>query len=262
METNYLDTGKVNKVNTDSQPITLGNMLPQLESSVIGSQEQKNALIKAMVAVQKDMKNMKKSGNNSYLGYDYSTLEDVWEVLRPLASKNDLLVMQIPSEGSIITEVHHAEGGFILAETKTSMDVKDFHALGSSFTYMKRYALCALFGISSGEVDDDASDLVDNQKKAKDALIKNTEKKIKTIKATDDPIEIKKKINAFSGLDEGDKLRLCNMVDIHVNELVDKKLKSVAKKTATKKTSTKKTAKTSDDSVPIEAYVPPDSPPF
>jgi len=120
----------------------------------------------AMVKVAGSASDIVKDTNNDFGGYRYATLDQLVGMLRPLLTANGLMVSQelVAVEGAAgtVTRVWHISGEWIETEPLV-MSVQDrkgltaAQAVGSTFTYGRRYALQALFGIAA-EADDDASD--------------------------------------------------------------------------------------------------------
>lgn len=118
-------------------------------------------LAKAMAAFQGEVKQPTKDGNNPHFRSSYVTLDGVVAAVTETASKHGLSFMQFPiNDGERIgvkTLVMHTSGEFIESEPVYSMPMKkDPQAAGSVITYLKRYSLAAIFGITS-DVDDDGN---------------------------------------------------------------------------------------------------------
>ena len=90
--------------------------------------------------------------------YDYADLASILALVRPVLSKHGLALIQRlenPSGGgpSIRTELRHADGGVVAASFPLG-EWSTPQQLGSSSTYIRRYALCAMLGIAAEEDDD------------------------------------------------------------------------------------------------------------
>ena len=124
------------------------------------SKEIKNIIL-AMTKVQTEIKGMVPDAKNPFFKSNYITLDGILEYIRPILSKNGIWLVQeakgLDLNVSIRTSLYHSSGEFIETESLEMLPVKnDPQALGSTITYLKRYQLSALLGISS-EVDDDAN---------------------------------------------------------------------------------------------------------
>ena len=123
-------------------------------------------LAPAMVKAAGSANDIVKDTNNDFGGYRYATLDQLVAMLRPILAANGLMVSQelVSLDGGVgtVTRVLHVSGEWIETEP-LAMSVQDrkgmtlAQAVGSTFTYGRRYALQALFGIAA-EADDDASD--------------------------------------------------------------------------------------------------------
>jgi len=131
----------------------------------MNSSEQVNELAKALKDAQSEFRPVPKSGRNPHLGNAYATLDDVIATVREPLASNGLAYTQMLTDngaGPALTTMLMHESGQWLAST-VGIDVMADHrgvnalqAFGASLTYMKRYALSAMLGVSSDE-DDDAS---------------------------------------------------------------------------------------------------------
>jgi hypothetical protein len=121
-------------------------------------------MLKNLVALQLAMSKatITKTGRNKHLGNNYATLDDIIEVLMPLASENKIVILQIPMESparraGVITVVADAESGEqfeFSCEVAVAQD--NVQGYGGGLTYASRYALMRLFMLR-GEVDDDGN---------------------------------------------------------------------------------------------------------
>lgn len=122
---------------------------------------------KALVAVQKEMKDVVKNSKNPFLDSNYADLPAVLQVARPLLSKNGIALIQFAEnpdgKPTVTTRLLHETGEFI--ETELSLPMPSGAAektnavqkFGSVVTYLRRYAVMALCGM--GAEDEDGADL-------------------------------------------------------------------------------------------------------
>jgi hypothetical protein len=121
--------------------------------------DEKKEIAKAMSNLQKELKPALKDRVNTHFNQNYATLDSVWEALREPLTNNGLFVSQdiLTQEKtvSIYTIVVHVSGESIefgpLTMPVTKLDCQGF---ASAISYGKRYALQAIFGVTSGEDDD------------------------------------------------------------------------------------------------------------
>lgn len=125
-------------------------------------------LAKAFAKTQQELKQPLKDAENPFFKSTYVPLENVTESITETATKNGLAFSQEPSfdDGmvTVTTLVMHSSGEWIEYEPLKMKPVKnDPQAFGSAITYAKRYALSAIFGITSDK-DDDGNEATQPQK--------------------------------------------------------------------------------------------------
>lgn len=126
---------------------------------------------KAFAKTQQEMKQPLKDANNPFFKSKYVPLENVVEAITESASKNGLSFTQFPSSDeagnvTVGTLVMHSSGEWIEYDPIKMKPVKnDPQSIGSAITYAKRYALSAIFGITS-DPDDDGNEATQAKKQA------------------------------------------------------------------------------------------------
>lgn len=124
---------------------------------------------KAFAKTQQEMKQPLKDANNPFFKSKYVPLENVVEAITESTSKNGLSFTQFPSsdeDGNVTvgTLVMHSSGEWIEYDPIKMKPVKnDPQSIGSAITYAKRYALSAIFGITSDQ-DDDGNEATQTKK--------------------------------------------------------------------------------------------------
>ncbi len=116
-------------------------------------------IAKALSAFQGEVKQPLKDKDNPFFKSKYVPLENVVEAITEISAKHGLSFLQYPvnqeSRVGIITILMHSSGEFIGTEPIFATPAKqDAQATGSVITYLKRYALSAVFGITSDQDDD------------------------------------------------------------------------------------------------------------
>lgn len=117
-------------------------------------------LAKSLVETQKELKQPLKDAKNPFFKSEYVPLENVAEAITQTATKYGLAFSQYATTTesgnvSVGTIVFHESGEFIeyppliLKPENTKPQ-----SIGSAITYAKRYALSAIFGITSDKDDD------------------------------------------------------------------------------------------------------------
>lgn len=115
----------------------------------------------AMAKFQKDVKQPMKDAANPFFKSHYVPLENVVEAITTAAAPHGLSFTQYPVNGDngtigVITMVLHESGEFIEYDAIYSVPKKanDVQQLGSVITYLRRYSLSSIFGITSDNDDD------------------------------------------------------------------------------------------------------------
>ena len=122
-------------------------------------------ILKAIDLVKKSLKPLKKTKTSADGAYKYVTLDDVMEILKKTLPKYKLGFVQFLEEkdgnNCLKTIVFH-ESGQNVTSSALIPDIKDdflstMQSVGSNITYMRRYALCTIFGICSEDDTDGQS---------------------------------------------------------------------------------------------------------
>lgn len=117
-------------------------------------------LSKALIEVQKNLQPAVKDAENPFAKNRYATLNSVMDSCRMALLDNSILLTQypVPVDGcnlGLVTKLVHAKTGQFQASLAVIPLAKpDPQAMGSAFTYGRRYALSAMLGIVSEEDDD------------------------------------------------------------------------------------------------------------
>ena len=117
-------------------------------------------LSKAFAKMQMELEQPLKNANNPFFKSKYVPLENVVDSITRASSKHGLSFTQFPSSDengnvTVGTMVMHESGEWIEYDPICLKPVKnDPQAVGSAITYAKRYALSAIFGITSDNDDE------------------------------------------------------------------------------------------------------------
>ena len=188
-------------------------------------------LSKAMAEFQKSIKQPLKDANNPFFKSQYVPLENVVEAITETGSPLGISFMQFASSdetGSIevATLVMHSTGEYIeFPPVRMKPESNKPQAVGSAITYAKRYALSAIFGITSDK-DDDGNEATGLNKQVE----KQPKQQIKQQQTQDDATgKIEKYWTELEklGVDVAevkkylcDKHKVGNLVDIPVTQLL------------------------------------------
>lgn len=126
-------------------------------------------LLSAIMDVQKEIPTMPK--NAKAFNYRYTDLDTITSVLKPILARHEVSYMQFvgmneQGQNTLTTRVFNRKGEYIEETTVLpkieSAKTNNAQTLGMAITYMRRYALCAMFGITSDE-DVDANTVMPTQ---------------------------------------------------------------------------------------------------
>lgn len=148
---------------------------------VNGNPEGISELVNALLEVQREAKNPVATSENPFYRSKYAPLDAILDMLRPLLTKNGLVMAQeVVSESSVeigvVTYLFHKNGCWLefgpvtanpqrarvqvgvdengkpIFETTDEVSVQ---AIGSTISYLRRYAIMSLFNIAATSEDDD-----------------------------------------------------------------------------------------------------------
>jgi hypothetical protein len=116
-------------------------------------------LSKALSAAQGEMKNATLNKVNPHFKSKYADLAGIRDTVVPILAKHGLAVMQGTDTTEtglvVVTRLSHTSGQWIESRFPIAFDNKP-QAMGSAYTYARRYSLSAMCCISAEE-DDDAN---------------------------------------------------------------------------------------------------------
>lgn len=116
-------------------------------------------LLVALNKVQSELKPIEKSKANPYFKSKYADLSSVLEEVLPLLSKHGLVLIQslagTETSPTLETIIAHVSGENIKSTAPLFAKELTPQGLGSAITYMRRYSLMAILGISTTDEDDD-----------------------------------------------------------------------------------------------------------
>ena len=117
------------------------------------------ALAGALAKAQLQIEPASKNATNPHFRSHYADLASIWDACRGPLNTNGLSIVQFPCDGDVgrtglTTMLIHSSGEWI-SETVTVRAMKDDpQGLGSALTYLRRYALAAVVGVTATEDDD------------------------------------------------------------------------------------------------------------
>jgi len=117
--------------------------------------EKTKSIYQKLLACQKELGAVKKGKENPYFKSRYADINDYLAVVKPILTKNGLILLQPISGTDLKTILIEADTGEKI-ETEATMPVNpDPQKQGSIITYFRRYAIQALLSLEAE--DDDAN---------------------------------------------------------------------------------------------------------
>lgn len=124
--------------------------------------EQINELASALSKAQGAMRGALKDADNPFFKSRYADLASVWEACRKPLTDHGLSILQSPSvEGHVVrleTLLLHESGQFIKGTIAATAKDEGPQAIGSTLTYLRRYALQSFAGVAPEDDDGEAAE--------------------------------------------------------------------------------------------------------
>lgn len=125
------------------------------------------ALAASLAKAQGSLNAALKESKNPHLKNKYADLASIWNAAREPLAANELAVIQTTDDSGdggqyLVTTLAHSSGEWIKGYLRISTEgankgVNANQALGSSISYMRRYALAAIVGVIQDDDDGNAS---------------------------------------------------------------------------------------------------------
>ena len=128
---------------------------------IFGTQEQRQEMFSSWAKYFSEVTNPENTVVNTFFKAKYSPLNEVLNTVRPILGKYGFGIFQAPSfngtDCSVNTILTHESGAFMSFPALTNKPTKqDVQGMGSTLTYLRRFALNSIAG-DMGEVDDDGN---------------------------------------------------------------------------------------------------------
>lgn len=138
----------------------------------------------SMAQMQIDMPTVGEGGMNKHTGNAYATIDDINRAIKPVMQKHGFAVTfkvvhakeGISVTGILVHAAGHREETTLLLPIDAGAGRNTVQAVGSSVTYGKRYVMCALLNITTGDAQDD-----DGQTAADPVITGHQAKQIETL---------------------------------------------------------------------------------
>ena len=117
------------------------------------------ALAAALAKAQLEIEPARKDAINPHFRSHYADLASIMDACRGPLAVNGLAVCQMPIDcesGRVALEtiIMHSSGEWIASIVSTPLQKNDAQGIGSALTYLRRYSLSAMVGVTSCEDDD------------------------------------------------------------------------------------------------------------
>lgn len=123
--------------------------------------DQINELATALAKAQSEMEPAIKDSANPFFKSKYADLPAIWNACKDPLTKNGLAVIQTmdfrDGQCVLITTLAHSSGQWMRSLLPIVTEKNNAQGIGSAITYMRRYALSAIAGITADDEDDDAN---------------------------------------------------------------------------------------------------------
>lgn len=120
--------------------------------------EQINELAAALSKAQGKITPAIKDSTNPFFKSKYADLSSVWDACKTALTENGLAVMQTTDykDGQMVllTTLAHSSGQWIRSCIPINPTKNDAQGIGSAITYMRRYSLASIVGVTTDEDDD------------------------------------------------------------------------------------------------------------
>ena len=129
-----------------------------ITGKIMNQSEQINELATALAKAQAEIQPAIKDSTNPFFKSKYADLSSIWNACKTPLTKNGLSVLQTTDqkEGQLVllTTLVHSSGQWVRSCLPIISAKQDAQSIGSAITYMRRYSLSALVGVTSDEDDD------------------------------------------------------------------------------------------------------------
>ena len=153
-----------------------------------------------LLDVSKEIDPISKDSKNPFFKSSYFDINKLIEVVRPVLSKNGLVLLQPISEGKQYSIIIDADSGEQIESSLELPKIQDAQKLGSAITYFRRYTLQSLLGLQAEDDDGNKAAKPEPPKKPKlaedkfkSALEKFNKTQLQTVLDTYDLTEIQSK---------------------------------------------------------------------
>jgi hypothetical protein len=179
------------------------------------ARESETAFNASMAQMQVDMPTVGEGGMNKHTGNAYANIDDINRAIKPVMQKHGFAVTfkvvhlkeGISVTGILVHAAGHREETTLLLPVDAGAGRNTVQAIGSSVTYGKRYVMCALLNITTGDAQDD-----DGQAAEDPVITGHQAKQIETLLAKCKPNVREKFADMYGSSDQVTKLNFDGVV--------------------------------------------------
>ena len=119
-----------------------------------------------LFSIQGEIQKAPMSGENPHFKSEYTTIQDLFDLLKPMLQPRKMFFIQSPAQGEIsgvrslrmITRIIDTESGeWVEGSLEVELKEAGPQALGSAITYLRRYQLSSMLGVVSDDDDGNAA---------------------------------------------------------------------------------------------------------
>lgn len=131
--------------------------------------EQINELATALAKAQGQISPAIKDSSNPFFKSKYADLSSVWNACKDPLSSNGLAVLQTmdyrDNQLFLVTTLAHSSGQWMRSSIPIVTEKNNAQGIGAAITYMRRYALSAMVGITCDDDDDGNASVIMPERK-------------------------------------------------------------------------------------------------
>jgi hypothetical protein len=110
----------------------------------------------ALLSAKQELGKVPKNSTNPFFKSKYFDINGLLEVVEPILHSHGLFVMQPIIDGSVVTQIIHAETGQMIQSSMKLSNIVDPQKQGSEISYYRRYTLQSCLAMQA--MDDDANE--------------------------------------------------------------------------------------------------------
>jgi hypothetical protein len=137
----------------------------------------------ALLSAKQELGKVPKNSSNPFFKSKYFDINGLLEVVEPILHAHGLFVLQPIIDGSVVTQIIHAETGQMIQSSMKLSNIVDPQKQGSEVTYYRRYTLQSLLAMQADDDDGNAASKAPQKLPAKPELTPTHSKWIGAVKS-------------------------------------------------------------------------------